>query len=65
MLLVGAAFSGNGWAETFKPFKVTDIQVEGLQRVALGAALLNLPLKVCMPQVTSKIFRFPVMVMCW
>ncbi|MCL1073574.1 outer membrane protein assembly factor BamA [Shewanella dokdonensis] len=46
MLLVGAAFSGNSWAETFKPFKVTDIQVEGLQRVALGAALLNLPVKV-------------------
>ncbi|MCH1924698.1 outer membrane protein assembly factor BamA [Shewanella sp. C32] len=46
MLLVGAAFSGNGWADTFQPFKVADIQVEGLQRVALGAALLNLPIKV-------------------
>lgn len=46
MLLVGASFSGNGWAETFQPFEVADIQVEGLQRVALGAALLNLPVKV-------------------
>ncbi|MCG9696152.1 outer membrane protein assembly factor BamA [Shewanella sp. Isolate11] len=46
MLLVGASFSGNGWAETFQPFEVTDIQVQGLQRVALGAALLNLPIKV-------------------
>ncbi|WOT04234.1 outer membrane protein assembly factor BamA [Shewanella youngdeokensis] len=46
MLLVGASFSGNGWAETFQPFEVADIQIEGLQRVALGAALLNLPVKV-------------------
>ena len=46
MLLVGASFSGNGWAESFQPFEVTDIQVEGLQRVALGAALLSLPVKV-------------------
>jgi outer membrane protein insertion porin family len=46
MILVGASFSGNGWAENFQPFEVTDIQVEGLQRVALGAALLSLPVKV-------------------
>ncbi|QYK02529.1 outer membrane protein assembly factor BamA [Shewanella psychrotolerans] len=46
MLLVGASLSGNGWAETFQPFEVTDIQVQGLQRVALGAALLNIPIKV-------------------
>ncbi|WP_025819969.1 outer membrane protein assembly factor BamA [Shewanella marina] len=46
MLLVGASFSGTAWADTFQPFKVTDIQVNGLQRVALGAALLNLPVKV-------------------
>ncbi|AZG73939.1 outer membrane protein assembly factor BamA [Shewanella livingstonensis] len=46
MLFVGASFSGNGWAESFQPFEVTDIQVEGLQRVALGAALLSLPVRV-------------------
>ncbi|QYK11797.1 outer membrane protein assembly factor BamA [Shewanella rhizosphaerae] len=46
MLLVGASLSGKGWADTFQPFEVTDIQVKGLQRVALGAALLNIPIKV-------------------
>ncbi|QFU23672.1 outer membrane protein assembly factor BamA [Shewanella eurypsychrophilus] len=46
MVLVGASLSGNGWAETFQPFEVTDIQVQGLQRVALGAALLTIPVKV-------------------
>ncbi|RLV59825.1 outer membrane protein assembly factor BamA [Parashewanella curva] len=45
MLLVGATYSGTAQA-AFEPFKVTDIQVNGLQRVALGAALLNLPVKV-------------------
>ncbi|BDM65315.1 outer membrane protein assembly factor BamA [Shewanella sp. NFH-SH190041] len=45
MLLVGATISGNAQAG-FQPFKITDIQVDGLQRVALGAALLNLPIKV-------------------
>ena len=46
MVLVGASLSGNGWADTFQPFEVTDIQVQGLQRVALGAALLTIPVKV-------------------
>ncbi|MCL1067109.1 outer membrane protein assembly factor BamA [Shewanella olleyana] len=46
MILVGASFSGNGVAEPFQPFEVTDIQIDGLQRVALGAALLSLPVKV-------------------
>ncbi|RYV02191.1 outer membrane protein assembly factor BamA [Shewanella sp. OPT22] len=46
MLLVGASYSGTALAATFEPFNVTDIQVQGLQRVALGAALLNLPVKV-------------------
>ncbi|MGI2259588.1 outer membrane protein assembly factor BamA [Shewanella sp. GXUN23E] len=45
MLLVGATVSGNAHAG-FEPFTVTDIQVDGLQRVALGAALLSLPIKV-------------------
>ncbi|WP_345316458.1 outer membrane protein assembly factor BamA [Ferrimonas gelatinilytica] len=46
MLLVGATFSGVSQAAGFEPFVVEDIKVEGLQRVALGAALLNLPVKV-------------------
>ncbi|WP_394128725.1 outer membrane protein assembly factor BamA [Shewanella maritima] len=46
MLLVGATYTGNALADTFQPFEVIDIQVEGLQRVALGAALLNFPIKV-------------------
>ncbi|NKF51733.1 outer membrane protein assembly factor BamA [Shewanella sp. WXL01] len=46
MLFVGATFSGNALAQPFEPFEVKDIQVEGLQRVALGAALLNIPIKV-------------------
>ncbi|MBR9726796.1 outer membrane protein assembly factor BamA [Shewanella intestini] len=46
MLFVGATFSANTIAQTFQPFEVKDIQVEGLQRVALGAALLNIPIKV-------------------
>lgn len=46
MLLIGASLSGNSWADTFEPFEVADIQVQGLQRVALGAALLNMPVKI-------------------
>ncbi|GAA4878266.1 outer membrane protein assembly factor BamA [Ferrimonas pelagia] len=46
MLLVGATYSGVSQAAGFEPFVVEDIKVEGLQRVALGAALLNLPVKV-------------------
>ncbi|QIZ77387.1 outer membrane protein assembly factor BamA [Ferrimonas lipolytica] len=46
MLLIGATFSGAGQAARFEPFVVEDIKVEGLQRVALGAALLNLPVNV-------------------
>ncbi len=46
MLLIGATFSGTSQAASFEPFVVEDIKIEGLQRVALGAALLNLPVKV-------------------
>ncbi|MBY6018165.1 outer membrane protein assembly factor BamA [Ferrimonas balearica] len=46
MLLVGATYAGHAQAVGFEPFVVDDIKVEGLQRVALGAALLNLPVKV-------------------
>ncbi|MBY5990665.1 outer membrane protein assembly factor BamA [Ferrimonas balearica] len=46
MLLVGATYTGAAQAASFEPFIVDDIKVEGLQRVALGAALLNLPVKV-------------------
>ncbi|MDP2559988.1 outer membrane protein assembly factor BamA [Psychrobium sp. 1_MG-2023] len=40
--LLGASFS----SIAAEPFTVTDIRIDGLQRVALGAALLNLPVKV-------------------
>jgi len=40
--LLGTSFS----SIAAQPFTVTDIRIDGLQRVALGAALLNLPVKV-------------------
>lgn len=40
--LLGTSFS----SLAAQPFTVTDIRIDGLQRVALGAALLNLPVKV-------------------
>jgi len=40
--LLGTSFS----SIAAQPFTVTDIRIEGLQRVALGAALLNTPVKV-------------------
>lgn len=46
MLLIGATLSGTSQAASFEPFVIEDIKIEGLQRVALGAALLNFPIKV-------------------
>lgn len=40
--LLGTSFS----SLAAEPFTVTDIRIQGLQRVALGAALLNTPVKV-------------------
>lgn len=40
--LLGTSFS----SIAAEPFTVTDIRIDGLQRVALGAALLNTPVKV-------------------
>jgi len=40
--LLGTSFS----SIAAEPFTVTDIRIQGLQRVALGAALLNTPVKV-------------------
>ncbi|RUO35134.1 outer membrane protein assembly factor BamA [Aliidiomarina soli] len=46
-LLFGAVFLGTGTsAYAADPFVVEDIQVEGLQRVALGAALTYIPVQV-------------------
>lgn len=42
LALLGSSYS----AFANEPFVVTDIRIDGLQRVALGAALLNIPLKV-------------------
>lgn len=46
-LLFGAVFLGTGvQANAAEPFVVEDIQVQGLQRVALGAALTYIPVQV-------------------
>lgn len=46
-LLFGAVFLGTGFnATASEPFVVEDIQVQGLQRVALGAALTYIPVQV-------------------
>ncbi|GLS82718.1 outer membrane protein assembly factor BamA [Paraferrimonas haliotis] len=46
MLMLGVGVCNSAQAKNFEPFEVKDIQIDGLQRVALGAALLNLPIKV-------------------
>lgn len=46
-LLFGAVFLGAGAnAQAAEPFTVEDIQVQGLQRVALGAALTYIPVQI-------------------
>lgn len=46
-LLFGAVFLGTGThAYAAEPFTIEDIQVQGLQRVALGAALTYIPVQV-------------------
>ncbi|MBA3988096.1 MAG: outer membrane protein assembly factor BamA [Idiomarina sp.] len=46
-LLFGAVFLGAGaQAQAAEPFVVEDIQVQGLQRVALGAALTYIPIQI-------------------
>ncbi len=42
-LIAGAAVGMNSWA--FEPFTVTDIRVEGLQRIAPGTVFSYLPIK--------------------
>ncbi|MGY5452934.1 outer membrane protein assembly factor BamA [Agarivorans sp. MS3-6] len=48
-LVVGlflACLAGSSFAESKTAFTVADIRIEGLQRVSLGAALLQIPLRV-------------------
>ncbi|WP_163932997.1 outer membrane protein assembly factor BamA [Paraferrimonas sp. SM1919] len=46
LAFAGVCFSSTVMASNIEPFVVDDIQFEGLQRVGLGAALLQLPIKV-------------------
>ncbi len=45
-LLLGLAAAAAAWAQTFKPFVVRDIRVEGLQRTEPGTVFSYLPVKV-------------------
>ena len=45
-LVLGLVAAAAGWAQTFKPFVVRDIRVEGLQRTEPGTVFSYLPVKV-------------------
>ncbi|WP_432453844.1 MULTISPECIES: outer membrane protein assembly factor BamA [unclassified Agarivorans] len=44
--LILACITGSSFAESESAFTVADIRIEGLQRVSLGAALLQIPLRI-------------------
>ena len=46
-VLAALAFAGAAGAQSFEPFTVKDIRVEGLQRTDPGTVFASLPFRIC------------------